>query len=75
MPLAKVWAEFLRGHFTKWPPSTPILIISQPTEDIKLCFWWLYPGFRGRGIQWNNNLHVKMQQCAHGGHFVFQNGH
>ena len=65
-------AEFFRGHFSKWPSSTPILTISQPTEDTEVCFWWLYPGFRGRGIQWNNDFHIKMQQSAHGGHFVFQ---
>ena len=61
--------------FQKWLPFQPIFIISQPIEDIQLWFWCLYPGFGGRGIQWNNNLHIKMHQSGHGGHFVFQNGH
>ena len=46
----KLYYERWHPCFSKWLPFQQIFIISRPIVDIQLWFWWLYPGFRGRGI-------------------------
>ena len=54
-------------------PNVPIKLWKSIIGE-GLVNWCCDPGFWGRGSRWNNHLHIKMHQSAHGGHFAFQNG-
>ena len=62
--------------FSNWPPIQPILDYKPISVHHvqELSSWWLYPGFRGRRINWDNYLRdIEKLYTKYSSH-VFQNG-